>query len=106
MKEHTRKLQNILERLEKANIKIQPEKCVFATDMEEYVAHICTPQGIRPDPKNVEAFADYPVPKTVKDVRSFVVLAGYYKRHVSSKGTALPGPGITRSLASLSGVPD
>ena len=76
MKEHARKLQNIFERLEQANFKIQPEKCVFATDMEEYVGHICTPQGIRPDPKKVEAFAEYPVPKTVKDVRSFVVLAG------------------------------
>ena len=82
MKEHARKLQNIFERLEQANFRNQPENCVFATDTEEYVGHICTSQGIRPDPKKVEAIAEYPVPKTVKDVRYFVVLAGYYRRHV------------------------
>jgi len=77
MKEHARQITNFFERIEQANFKIQPEKFVFATDTVEYLGHICTLQGIRPDPKKVQAIAEYPVPKTVNDIRSFVGLAGY-----------------------------
>jgi hypothetical protein len=48
----------------------------------EYLGHICTPLGVKPDPKKVRAIEDYPVPKTVRDIRSFIGLAGYYRRHV------------------------
>jgi hypothetical protein len=43
MEEHARKLQAIFERLEHANFKIQPEKCIFATDTVEYLGHVFTP---------------------------------------------------------------
>jgi len=78
MEEHAEKLRDIFERLEQANFKIQPEKCVFATDTVEYLGHICTPLGIPPDPKKVTAIEEYPVPKTVRDIRAFIGLAGYY----------------------------
>jgi hypothetical protein len=79
MEKHARKLQAIFERLEQANFKIQPEKCVFATDAVEYLGHMCTPEGIRPDPKNIRAIKEYPVPKTVKDIRASIGLAGIYR---------------------------
>jgi len=82
MEEHAQKLYTIFERLERANFRIQPEKCVFATDTVEYLGHICTPLGIRPDPKKIRAIEEYPVPKTVRDIRAFIGLAGYYRRHV------------------------
>jgi hypothetical protein len=72
----------IFKRLEQANFKILSEKCVFATDTVEYLGHICTPSGIRPDPNKVKAIKQYPIPKTVRDVRVFIGLAGYYRRHV------------------------
>jgi hypothetical protein len=52
MEEHAQKLEAIFARLDQANFRIQPEKCVFATDTVEYLGHIlvCTPSGIRPDP--------------------------------------------------------
>jgi hypothetical protein len=84
MEEHARKLQAIFKRLEQANFKIQPEKCVFATDTVEYLGNICTPVVIRPDPKNIRAIKEHPVPKTVRDIRAFIGLAGYYRRHVSN----------------------
>ena len=82
MEEHAKKLRNIFERLDQANFRIQIEKCVFATGKVEYLGHICTPRGIRPNPKKVKAIEEYLVPKTVKDIRSFNGLAGYYRRHV------------------------
>jgi len=63
-------------------VRVQPEKCVFATDTVEYLGHICTPFGIRPDPKKIKAIEEYRVPKTIKEIRAFIGLAGYYRRHV------------------------
>ena len=60
---------------ERANFKIQPEKCVFVTYTMEYLGHVCTPLGIRPDPRNVKAIEEYPFPNTVKDIRLFIGLA-------------------------------
>ena len=82
MKEHVNKLCAIFDRLDQANFKIQPEKCVFTTDTVEYLGHICTPSGIRPDPGKIRAIEEYPVPRTVRDIRVFIWLAGYYRRHV------------------------
>jgi hypothetical protein len=58
------------------NFKIQPEKCVFATDRLEYLGHIFTPVDILAESKNVRAIEEYPVPKTVRDIRAFIGLAG------------------------------
>ena len=82
MEEHVQKLEVIFKRLEQANFNIQPEKCVFATDTVEYLGHVCTPSGIRPDPQKIKAIERYPVPKTARDIRAFIGLAGYYRRHV------------------------
>jgi hypothetical protein len=42
MQEHAEKLDRIFQRLEQANFKIQPSKCVFATDTVEYLGNIVT----------------------------------------------------------------
>ena len=97
MEEHAEKLRDIFDRLERVNFKIQPEKRVFATDTVEYLGHICTPLGIRPDPKKVSAIEEYPVPKTVRDIRAFVGLVGYYRRHVPNfAGLAKPLTTLTK----------
>ena len=82
MEEHAEKLERIFQRLEQANFMIQPSKCVFATDTVEYLGHVVTKEGVRPDPRKVQAVRDYPIPRTVKEVRAFIGLAGYYRRHV------------------------
>lgn len=38
--------------------------------------------GIRPDPKKIRVIEKYQVPKTVSDIRAFISLTGYYRRHV------------------------
>jgi hypothetical protein len=82
MEEHVQKLEAIFARLDQAKFRILPEKCVSAADTVDYLGHVCTPFGIRPDPNKIKAIRSYPVPKTVRDVRAFIGLAGYYRRHV------------------------
>jgi hypothetical protein len=84
MSEHAEKLERIFQRLERANFKIKPSKCVFATSTVEYLGHIVTKDGVKPDPKKVQAIRGYPSPRTVRDVRAFIGLAGYYRRHVQN----------------------
>jgi hypothetical protein len=38
--------------------------------------------GVKPDPQKFRAVMEYPVPRTVRDIGSFIGLAGYYRRHV------------------------
>jgi hypothetical protein len=62
MDEYVHKLRKIFQRLEQANFKIQPDKCVFATDSVEYLGHKVTKDGVKPDPRKVQAIQKYPVP--------------------------------------------
>jgi hypothetical protein len=84
IEEHACKLRRIFDRLEQAGFKIQPNKCIFATNSVEYLGHIVTRVGVKPHPKKVQAICEYPVQKTVKDIRSFVGLTSYYRRHVQN----------------------
>jgi hypothetical protein len=81
--EHAEKFERIFQRLEQANFKIQPSKCVFATYTVEYLGHILTKEGVKPDPRKIRAVGEYPTPpRRFRDVRAFIGLAGYYRRHI------------------------
>jgi hypothetical protein len=80
--EHAQRLANVLERFERANLQLQPEKCEFAKDQVNYLSHVISSKGIEASPDKVKAIQEYPVPKTVKEVRAFLGLASYYRRLV------------------------
>ena len=72
---------------------------MFATDTVEYLGHICTPLDVKPDPQKIRTTIEYPVPKTVMDIRSFVGLAGYYRRRVPNFAKlAQPLTNLTKNL--------
>ncbi|MFG1569954.1 ribonuclease H family protein [Staphylococcus aureus] len=52
-------------------------------DHISFLGHIISGAGVAVDPKKVEAVESWPIPETVADVRSFLGLAGYYRRFVS-----------------------
>ena len=62
------KLQRVFDRLRGANFKLRPHKCQFAIDKVEYLGHIVTSEGIKPDPSKVKAIREYPQPKNVKEI--------------------------------------
>ena len=49
---------------------------------EEYLGHVVSAEGLSPDPAKVQAVRDWKVPESVTDVRSFLGLAGYYRRFI------------------------
>ncbi|CAF3796274.1 unnamed protein product [Rotaria sp. Silwood1] len=48
----------------------------------KYLGHIVTQDGIKPDPTLTKAVTDFPQPRTIKDVQSFLGLTGYYRRFI------------------------
>ncbi len=80
--EHLRHLQLVLERLKEAGLKLKPTKCHFIREEVEYLGHIITPQGLKPNPKLVAAVQEYPAPKNIRNVRQFLGLSSYYRRFI------------------------
>ena len=56
-------------------------KCDFFKDKIQYLGHVVTKEGISVDPEKIKGIKDWPVPKDVTDVRSFMGITRY-----SSKG--------------------
>ncbi|KAL7292734.1 hypothetical protein TKK_0013856 [Trichogramma kaykai] len=76
IEEHNDKLKRFFERARKHNLKLQPEKCVFCKEEVLYLGHILNGGGVKCDPKKLDAIKKFPTPKTVKNVRQFLGLAG------------------------------
>ena len=75
---HVEALKAVCEKLDAANLKIKPEKCEFASDQVEFLGHIVRRDGLLPAPKKQLAVQNFSVPKTPKEVRSFLGLANYF----------------------------
>jgi hypothetical protein len=81
-REHADRLENVLQRLERANLQLQAEKCQFAQPRVQYLGFVVSEEGISASPDKVEAVRNYPCPNNVKDVRAFLGLASFYRRLV------------------------
>ena len=86
-KTHLEALREVFRRLKAAGPTVNKEKCHFCRPELKFLGYIVTNKGLRVDPEKVEAIVNYPVPKTVKEVRRFLGVAGWYRRFVPSFAT-------------------
>jgi hypothetical protein len=85
--EHNLKLRAVFQTLKEFNLKIEPDKCKFLKEELNYLGHIVTPEGVKPDQDKVKAVISFPVPRTQKDIKSFLGLAGYYRKFIAEFST-------------------
>ena len=77
--EHLKHLETIFSRLEQAGLKLKRSKCKFFETRVSYLGHVISGQGIEPDPDKISAIQQLSPPTTVKEVRSLVGMASYYR---------------------------
>ena len=76
-------LDTVLQRFEKAGLKLKPQKCQLFQKEVEFLGHVINEHGVNTDAKKIECIADWPIPTSVKEVRSFLCLCSYYRRFIA-----------------------
>ena len=64
-------------RVRSAGIKLNFEKCVIKSKSCTFFGNVYTPQGVKPDPKKVEAIKKMEVPQTKQELQSFLCMVNY-----------------------------
>ena len=80
--EHYDRLKVVVERLRSHNLRAKLEKCTIAARQVSFLGHIVSASGIMPDPAKIDAVNNITSPRNIKDIRSFLGLAGYYRKFI------------------------
>jgi hypothetical protein len=81
-KDHAQHLHVILQRLRDRHLYAKFFKCEFWLDTVNFLGHTISGDGISVDPSKVQEVMDWKPPTTVHQIRSFLGLAGYYRRFI------------------------
>ena len=82
IEEHLRNLDVVLQRLQNANLKIKLKKCFFLRKACTFLGHTITADGVKVTDDKVKSIMSFKQPKDVKSLRSFLGLAGFYRKFV------------------------
>ena len=75
-------LELVFGRFRSANLKLKPNKCTLFQTEVLFLGHMVSNKGISYDPGKVASVENWPVPTTVTEVKSFLGLAGYYRKFI------------------------
>ncbi|WVZ98072.1 hypothetical protein U9M48_043553 [Paspalum notatum var. saurae] len=103
MHEHLEHLRAVFDALRAARLFGNIEKCIFCTQRVTFLGYVVTPQGIEVDSKKIDAIREWPTPTTITQIRSFLGLAGFYRRFVPNfSSIAAPLHELTKKDAPFS----
>ncbi|XP_039761434.1 uncharacterized protein K02A2.6-like [Pararge aegeria] len=89
MLEMHERLDVVLERIEKAGLRLNKNKCKFAKERVEFLGFVIDSEGIHPAPSKVESIVNTPAPKNKKELQAFLGLYNFYERFIQNKATIL-----------------
>ena len=81
-KEHEQHLRMVLDKLREHQLYAKFSKCEFWLREVGFLGHVMTEEGLPVDPAKIAAVTEWQSPSNVKEVRSFLGLAGYYRKFV------------------------
>lgn len=79
---HLRDIEQVLVRLRAAGLRLKPSKCQFLKTKVKFLGHIVSADCVRPDPEKLGCISDFQSPTSVRQVRQFLGLIRYYRRHI------------------------
>ena len=89
--DHLTHVRNVFQRFASHNLKIKLKKCQMFKTQINYLGHVFSAEGVRPLDRNLQGIRDFATPKSVKNVRSFLGMIGYYRDHIPNfADTAAP----------------
>lgn len=92
---HLSDLTEVLQLLRQHSLFAKMSKCCFGFSEVDYLGHTVSHQGVQMDKSKVQAVLDWPLPRTLKHLRDFLGLSGYYRRFIRNYAT------IVASLTAL-----
>ena len=75
---HRRLVHRVLDKLAKHDLFLKPEKCLFEKRSMEFLGVVLSKGTIQMDLTKLKGVADWPTPRTVRDVRAFLGFTGFY----------------------------
>ena len=82
LQDHLKHLKAVFSCLREASLKLKPIKCRFICQEVEYLGHIVTPKGLKPNTRNLIAVKEFPTPSNLKQLRQFLGLTSHYRRFI------------------------
>lgn len=100
--DHLKHVEEVLQVLKDNEFYAKLKKCTFEAPELTFLGHVIGRDGIKPDPKKIQAVQDWPIPKTVTDVRSFLGLANYFRKFIQGfSKLAAPLTNLTKQVGTL-----
>eukprot|EP00171_Calliarthron_tuberculosum_P016938 IDg16938t1 len=100
--EHFKHLKMVLERLRQHRLYVSPSKCSFMQTEVEFLGIIVDTTGMRVNPEKVKIVIEWPIPKSITEIRSFVGLVSFFRRFIKDFSTlARPLTELTKKNKSI-----
>lgn len=84
--DHLIHLRQVLQILQQDQWQVKLSKCAFAQERIAYLGHVVSAAGVATDDSKIETIRKWSAPKTVKEVRSFLGITGYYRKFIRHYG--------------------
>jgi hypothetical protein len=84
--DHVRHVDKVLQLLKEQQLYSKPSKCFIGVKEVEYLGHFVSHEGVKVYPNKIKAMMDWLIPKTLKNLRGFLGLTGYYRKFVWNYG--------------------
>lgn len=82
LQSHLLHLEQVLQTLLHHQFFLKRSKCFFGERRLEYLGHVISGEGIEPKPLKIVAMTQWPVPSSMKDLRAFLGLTGFYRQFI------------------------
>ena len=80
--EYLTRLQAVFQKLKDAGLKLKPSKCELFKKSISYLGHVVSEEGVRTDPKKIEAVKNWDRPHNIHTVRRFLGFVNYYRKFI------------------------